>query len=321
MIYFGEIQSKMEITALAGGVGGAKLVEGLSRVVSPDSLTVVVNTGDDFIHMGLKICPDLDTICYSLAGLSNPATGWGRNDESWNALEIIGKLGGPTWFRLGDKDLGLHLERARLLNEGFSLSQITALFCKANGIGVNVLPMSDDDIQTIVITDHGGISFQEYFVRQHCEPEIIGFKFAGIREADPAPGVIDALETAELVVLCPSNPWVSLDPILSVSGVRQVVENHKTVIMVSPIIGGNAVKGPAAKMFSELGFKPSATAVAEHYVDLLAGFVFDSKDIELDTEIQNLGIKTKITNTIMQSKEDKNRLALEVIEFAKEVHS
>jgi LPPG:FO 2-phospho-L-lactate transferase len=305
----------MKIAALAGGVGGAKLVEGLSKVLKPKELTVIVNTGDDFIHLGLKICPDLDTVCYTLAGYANPATGWGRSQETWMALETLGILGGPTWFRIGDQDLGLHLERTRLMNEGCSLSQITGQFCAAFGVNVKVLPMSDDDVQTMVFTKECELQFQEYFVRQACRPQITGFRFEGIENAAPAPGVIRAIQTADLIVFCPSNPWVSLDPILSVSGIKRVLLDKAIIVGVSPIIGGTTLKGPAAKMYTELGISPSALAVANHYKDLLSHFVFDRIDASLDASIQNLGLKTKATNTIMKTLEEKIRLAKEVLEF------
>ncbi len=305
----------MKTVALAGGVGGAKLIEGLSKVLKPKDLTVVVNTGDDFIHLGLKICPDLDTVCYTLAGYANPVTGWGRSQETWMALETLGILGGPTWFRIGDQDLGLHLERTRRINEGFSLSKITGQFCAAFGVEVKVLPMSDDDVQTTVITKEGELPFQEYFVHQACRPLITGFRFDGIDNAAPASGVLKAIQSADQIVFCPSNPWVSLDPILAVSGIKRALLDKKKVVGVSPIIGGTTLKGPAAKMYTELGISPSALAVANHYKDLLTHFVFDRIDASLDASIQNLGLKTKVTNTIMKTQDEKYRLAKEVLEF------
>jgi len=305
----------MKIVALAGGVGGAKLVEGLSWVLKPKELTVIVNTGDDFIHLGLKICPDLDTVCYTLAGYANPATGWGRSQETWMALETMGILGGPTWFRIGDQDLGLHLERTRRMKEGFSLSEITQQFCAAFGVEVKVLPMSDDDVQTIVFTKQGELQFQEYFVHQACRPQITGFRFDGIENAASAPGVIRAIQSADLIVFCPSNPWVSLDPILSVSGIKRALLDKAIIVGISPIIGGTTLKGPAAKMYTELGISPSALAVANHYQDLLTHFIFDRIDASLDASIQNLGLKTKVTNTIMKTQTEKIRLAKEVLEF------
>ena len=304
----------MSIVALAGGVGGAKLADGLARVLSPRELTAVVNTGDDFKHFGLYISPDLDTVCYNLAGLDNPNTGWGRNGETWTAFGEIDRLGGPTWFQLGDRDLGTHLERTRRLQAGDSLSKITADFCKAWGISSVVLPMSDDPVPTIVLTEEGEMAFQDYFVARRCKPKVTGFRFEGILQSTPAPGVIEAIEDAELVIICPSNPWVSIDPILGVPGIRSAIE-QKTVVAVSPLIGGRALKGPAAKMFSELEIEPSALAVAQHYGELLNGFVFDRQDKNLTKFI---GFPSLITDTIMVEREQRKSLAEEVLSFARE---
>ena len=206
----------MKIVALAGGVGGAKLAHGLAQILPPEDLTVIVNTGDDFEHYGLYISPDLDTVCYTLAGLANPKTGWGRKNETWQAIENAKVLGGPDWFNLGDQDLGTHLERTRRMKAGQTLSQITRDFCKAWGIGPTVLPMSDQPVRTIVETDEGELAFQEYFVHRRCEPKVKGFRFEGIDTAEAAPGALEAIEAADAVVICPSNPWVSIDPILAV---------------------------------------------------------------------------------------------------------
>lgn len=300
----------MKIVALAGGVGGAKFAHGLAQVLPPEDLAVIVNTGDDFEHYGLYICPDLDTVCYTLAGLANPETGWGRADETWNVIENATKLGGPAWFRLGDSDLGTHIERTRRLKEGQTLSQITREFCKAWGIEHTVLPMSDQPIRTIVETDEGDLAFQEYFVQRRCEPRVTGFRFEGADRAQPAPGVRAAIQSADAVILCPSNPWVSIDPIL------QIVDGiERPVVAISPIIGGQTVKGPAAKMFRELGIEPSALAVARHYSDLAGGFVLDTYDKPLEDEIRSLTMRTLVTNTLMKSHEDRRRLAHEVLHF------
>ncbi|MFM8319599.1 MAG: 2-phospho-L-lactate transferase, partial [Chloroflexota bacterium] len=283
--------------------------------LDPQRLTVIVNVGDDFEHLGLSICPDLDTVCYSLAGLSNPATGWGREDESHRALEALGELGGPTWFRLGDRDLGLHLERTRRRRMGQPLSQVTAHICHAYGIPVKVLPVTDDAAPTWVYTTEGELPFQEYFVRRQCQPQVTGFRFQGVEQAKPAPGVLDALHQADLVVICPSNPWVSVDPILAVPGLRQALQG-KSVVAVSPIIGGQTVKGPAAKMFAELGIQPSAQAVAGHYERLITGFVLDHVDAEQRPAIESLGIRTLAADTWMKTASDRGRLAKEVVSFA-----
>jgi LPPG:FO 2-phospho-L-lactate transferase len=297
----------MKIAALAGGVGGAKLAHGLAQILAPEDLTVIVNTGDDFEHLGLTICPDLDTVCYTLAGLANPETGWGRVNESWNTITNIEKLGGPNWFRLGDQDIATHLERTRRLKEGQSLSQIAKDFCKAWGIKHTVLPMTDSPVRTIVDTDEGELAFQEYFVHKRCEPRVKGFRFDGVEVAEPAIGAKEAIESADAIVICPSNPWVSIDPILKV-----IKKINKPVIAVSPIIGGKAVKGPAAKMYAELGIEPSALAVAEHYRGLLSGFVLDSVDSELSILIS---VKTLVTDTLMKDLADRTRLAMDVLHF------
>ena len=304
----------MRVVTLAGGVGGAKLVDGLTQCLTPQDLTIIVNSGDDFYHLGLRICPDLDTICYTLAGIVNQESGWGRLDESWNALESLAKLGGPGWFRLGDRDLGTHLERSRRLNKGDSLSVITRDFCQAWGIKFAVLPMTDDFIPTWVYTDEGELSFQEYFVHRQCQPRVTGFRFENAEHARPGPGVLESLQNADLVIICPSNPWVSIDPILAIPGMRSSVESQKTVA-ISPIIGGRAVKGPAAKMYSELDIEPSALSVARHYGNLLTGFVLDIIDEELVEDVQALGVKTLKTNTLMKTLDDRRTLAKEVLKF------
>jgi LPPG:FO 2-phospho-L-lactate transferase len=310
----------MKIVALAGGVGGAKLAEGLAHSLPPEDLTIIVNTGDDFEHFGLQICPDLDTVCYTLAGIANPATGWGRSDESWQALEAIGELGGPTWFRLGDRDLGLHLERTRRLRSGQTLAQVTHHFCQVWGIAARLLPMSNDKVPTWVYTDEGELPFQEYFVHRQCHPRVSGFLFQGVEQAHPTPGVIEALEETDLVVICPSNPWVSVGPILALPGVKQALRaSGRPVVAVSPIIGGQAVKGPAAKMYLELGIEPSALSVAHHYGDLLSGFIFDEIDAGQADAIRALGIHPYTTQTIMNTAADRRRLSVETLAFGQQL--
>ena len=299
------------IVAFAGGVGGAKLADGLARCLPPENLTVIVNTGDDFEHWGLKICPDLDTVCYTLAGLANPETGWGRSGETFNTLENITRLGGDDWFRVGDQDLATHIERTRRLREGQTLSQITRDFCHAWGIGPTVLPMTDDHLATIVDTvEQGELAFQEYFVHQRCAPQVKGFRFDGAKTAQPAPGVLDAVRKADAVVFCPSNPWVSIDPILAV-----LPTLHSKIVAVSPIVGGQAIKGPAAKMFVELGVVPSALAVAKHYGASISGFILDAIDAHFADEIQKLGIQPLVTNTIMKTTQERQKLAQDVLNF------
>lgn len=301
----------MNILALAGGVGGAKLAHGLAQILPPEDLTIIVNTGDDFEHWGLHISPDLDTVCYTLAGLANPETGWGRAGETWNAMANLRRLGGPDWFNLGDQDLATHIERTRRLRQGQSLSQITRDFCKAWGVRHTILPMSDQPVRTIVETGEGDLPFQEYFVHRHCQPRVKGFRFDGIDSAAPAPGTREAIQSAEAIIVCPSNPWVSIDPILAVLQPSYLIL-HAAFVAVSPIIGGQTVKGPAAKMFAELGVQPSALAVAEHYKNLLTGIVVDSVDSELANRIR---IPTLVTNTLMKTLADRAQLAKDVLHF------
>ena len=306
---------RRKIVALAGGVGGAKLAHGLAQLLPPEDLTVIVNTGDDFEHLGLNICPDLDTVCYTLGGLANPDTGWGRAGETWQTITNIEKLGGPDWFRLGDQDFATHIERTRRLRAGETLSQVTRDFCAAWGIQQVVSPMSDDPVRTIVNTGQGELAFQEYFVHRRCEPLVKGFRFDGIKSARPATGVMEAIERADVIVICPSNPWVSIGPILAVPGIRRAIET-KQVLAVSPIIGGQAVKGPAAKMFDELGIRPSALAVAEHYRGLVNGFILDTVDSQLEADVRRLNMRAFVTNTLMKTTDDRKRLAEDVLNFA-----
>ena len=305
----------MNIVALAGGVGGAKLAHGLYRLGLPGSLTVIVNTGDDFEHLGLWICPDVDTVCYTLAELANPATGWGLAEDTFAALHSLALLGGPDWFQIGDRDLATHLERTRRLKAGQSLSQVTRDFCRSWGIQAAVLPMSDQRVSTRVDTiDFGQMAFQEYFVHQQCRPVVSGFRFEGVDDARPAPGVLEAISAADLVVICPSNPWVSIGPILEVRGIREALR-QKVVVAVSPIVGGKAIKGPAAKMYTELGLTPSAETVASQYGELISGMVVDLVDRGEADRINQSGIISLVTQTVMREPEDRRRLAAEVVQF------
>ncbi len=298
------------IVALAGGVGGAKLAHGLAQILAPEELTIIVNTGDDFEHLGMYICPDLDTVCYTLGGLANPETGWGRVNETWNAIANVERLGGPAWFRLGDQDIATHLERTRRLKEGQPLSQITKDFCKAWGIQHTILPMSDSPVRTMVDSDEGELAFQEYFVHRQCAPKVRGFRFDGVEGAESVVGAKEAIDAADAIVICPSNPWVSVDPILKV--IKKIA---RPVVAVSPIIGGKAVKGPAAKMYTELGIEPSALAVANHYRNILAGFVLDNADLSMENDVKKLNIETLVTDTFMNNFTDRIRLAEDVLHF------
>jgi LPPG:FO 2-phospho-L-lactate transferase len=305
----------MKIVALSGGVGGAKMAHGLAQCLPPNDLTVIVNTGDDFDHFGLHICPDLDTVCYTLAGLANESTGWGRSGETWLALESAAALGGPTWFNLGDRDLGVHLERTRRLALGEPLSEIMSHFCDRWGIQPAILPMSDQRVATMVETvELGELSFQEYFVKYQCQPAVRRFRFEGIESARPAPGVIEAIQAADAVILTPSNPWVSVAPILAVAGVRPAMAG-KPVVAVSPIIAGKAIKGPAAKMYREMGIEPSALAVAKHYQGLVSALFIDHQDAAEAPAIAALGIRPVITDILMPSVAGRKRLAGEVLAF------
>jgi LPPG:FO 2-phospho-L-lactate transferase len=304
----------MRIAALAGGVGGARLVHGLASILAADELTVIVNTADDFDHLGLRICPDIDTVCYTLAGLANAQTGWGRAHETWNAIVGVQALGGPTWFRVGDRDLATHLERTRRLGAGERLSQIIAAFCERWGVEHRVLPMTDDRVATVLQTDEGELEFQEYFVHRQCEPRVRSIAFQGASAARPAPGVAEALAEADGIVICPSNPWVSIDPILAVDGIARTLNAGRTTA-VSPIIGGRALKGPAAKMFAELGMEPSAVAVAQHYGETIRSFILDKQDASLEAAIRELGLRTLVCNTVMGTAPARRRLAQDVLDF------
>jgi LPPG:FO 2-phospho-L-lactate transferase len=300
-----------KIVALAGGVGGAKLAHGFARLCGKE-LAVVVNTADDFEHLGLHISPDVDTMMYTLAGIANPETGWGVGDESWNFLDQLARLGGPAWFRLGDRDLAVHVLRTAALRAGTRMTEITAGFCQELGIAARILPMTDGSVRTLVDTAEGLLPFQEYFVGRQCGVSVRGFSFAGIEAARLTSEVEAALASASLdaIVLCPSNPYVSLDPILSLPGVRERIAHALVpVVAVSPIIGGAAVKGPAAKMMRELGHEPSAFTVAAHFRDLIDGIVLDMADVALAPTIRSLGIEVETAPTLMRTEEDRLALA------------
>ncbi len=307
------------VVALSGGIGGAKLALGLSLVLDPADLVVVANTGDDFQHLGLSISPDIDTVMYTLAGLNNPVTGWGRRDETWRFMQALEQLGGETWFRLGDTDLATNMERTRRLAAGDSLSDITADFCRRLGVRCRVVPMSDHIVGTRVKTDRGWLDFQDYFVRYQCVPVVEGFLFAGVETAAPSPGFLAALRDPELraVVICPSNPFISIDPILSLRGVRDALRSCAApVVAVSPIIGGQAVKGPTAKMIRELGLSVTATTVGERYADFLDGYVVDDRDAS-GLDLPSIAIRA--TKTLMQTLDDRKRLAAAVVDLADEL--
>ncbi len=304
------------VVCLAGGVGGARLADGLARVLPPDRLTVVVNTGDDFRHLGLTICPDLDTVTYMLAGVNNDETGWGRAGESWRALDEAARLGGPEWFRLGDLDLATHLARTHWLDAGESLTSVTRRLCAGFGVAPAVLPMCDHPAPTLIVTDGGEVlPFQTWFVRERWQPAVR--RVALPEDARATAAVVRALEAADVVVLAPSNPFVSIDPILNVYPIRALIEDvPRAVVAVSPIVAGQALKGPAAKMMGELGLEASAAAVAGYYGHLIDGFVYDQQDAGMAAEE---GLALLCTDTIMRDAAGRERLAREVLAFAGEL--
>jgi LPPG:FO 2-phospho-L-lactate transferase len=301
------------VLALSGGVGGAKLALGLCRILPSDTLTIVANTGDDFEHLGLAISPDLDTLLYTLSGNDNPELGWGRRGETWNFMAALEALGGETWFRLGDGDLATHVERTRRLKAGESLSAIIDDFRRRLGIIARLLPMSDDPVRTRLRTPEGWLDFQDYFVRLRCAPVISELAFEGAETARPYPDFLATLADPDLraIVICPSNPFISIDPILAVPGIRAALRDcHAPVVAVSPIIGGKAVKGPTAKMMAELGLPVDAAAVAGHYRDFLDAYIADEEDA---AAVACLDIPVVLTRTLMQSLADREALARTIL--------
>jgi LPPG:FO 2-phospho-L-lactate transferase len=302
------------IVALSGGIGGAKLVLGLSRVLEAGELLVVGNTGDDFEHLGLCISPDLDTITYTLAGLDNPELGWGRRDETWSFMETLATLGGETWFGLGDRDLALHVERTSRLRAGEKLSSITADICRRLGVSARLLPASDDPVRTQVLTDRGWLGFQDWFVRQRAAPAVCRVEFEGAELARPQPEVIAAIARADAIVICPSNPFISIDPMLAVPGIKAALRSASgPVVAVSPIIGGKAVKGPTARMMAELGMEASARGVAQKYSDLIDAYVADEIDAP---SLSGLRAQLTLTRTLMTGLVEKEALARAVLNAA-----
>lgn len=305
----------MNIVALAGGMGGAKLADGLQRVVG-EACTVVVNTGDDFELHGLALAPDLDTVMYSLAGIGNSQTGWGVAGDTFNNLDMISRYGGEDWFRIGDRDLATHLLRTQMLRTGLTLTQVTESLAQALGVRAAILPMCNEPVATIVNTNAGELAFQEYFVHRRWQPVLKSYRFHGIEKARVTPEVTAAIRNAQAIVFCPSNPFVSIEPILNVKGMRELLQKTRVPkIAVSPIVGGEAVKGPAAKMFQELGMEASAFQVAKLMRGVADRFVLDKVDEAQARRIKDLGMRVWVTNTIMGNDVDRERLASEIVEW------
>ncbi len=305
------------VLAFAGGVGGAKLALGFARCLAPDDLVICVNTGDDETFHGLHVSPDLDTMMYTLSGLSNQETGWGVAGDTFTALDMLGKFGVDIWFNLGDRDFATHIRRTQLLAEGKTLSEVTVELNRSLGVFHGVIPMSDDPVKTVLTTDEGDLPMQRYFVGRRAEPKVSEVRYLGSETAAPAPGLQDALTKAGMVVLCPSNPYLSLGPILALPGVRQRLRAFPgKKVCVSPIVGGDAVKGPAGKIMAELGKQVSCVEVAREYHDICDVFVMDNEDRDLASEIEEMGMAPLVTSTIMNSEEDKIALAREILALA-----
>ncbi|MDA4848766.1 2-phospho-L-lactate transferase [Hoeflea poritis] len=306
------------VIALSGGVGGAKLVLGLSHALPAERLLVVTNTGDDFDHFGLRICPDTDTVIYTLSDLADREHGWGRTDESWNFMDAVRELGGADWFNLGDRDLALHVLRTDRLKSGESLSGVTNHIAGVLGIRVSIVPMCDQPVATVVETADGPLEFQHYFVRERCAPQVTGFAFEGIEKARPNPALISALEDQPaVIVIAPSNPFVSVEPILAVPGMRTALRDcGAPIVAVSPIVGGQALKGPAAKMMAELGVPASAVEIARHYRGFIDGLIIDEKDAHHMREITDIGVPVEVAQTVMSDLNDRVELAGRTVDFA-----
>lgn len=310
----------VRIVALAGGVGGAKMAQGIARIVDPGGLTVVVNTADDFEHHGLRICPDIDTVLYTLAGIANPVTGWGIAGDTTAALDAMTRLGEDPWFIIGDQDLATHVLRTKRLRLGSVISDVTQEMALSLGINASILPVTDNPIATFIETPHGTFEFQEYFVRRRQQDDVLGVRVAGIESAEPAPGVLEAIETADVILFCPSNPIVSIGPILQVPGIRHAIDRSNAIrVAVSPIIGGKALKGPADKMLTTLGHETSALGVARIYADLIDGMVIDNVDAGYTGAIRALGMDVVTLQTIMGDADDRARFAAEVLAFARSI--
>ena len=307
----------IEVLVLAGGVGGAKLALGFARIAPQDKLAIVVNTGDDECFYGLHVSPDLDTVMYTLAGLANPDTGWGLVGDTFNALDMLGQYGVDTWFNLGDRDLATHIHRTHLLQQGATLSEVTTELCSRVGVEHCIAPMSDQPVRTFLTTPSGKLAMQDYFVRQRSEPRVTGVKYAGSESAAPSPALRSAMEEANLLVLCPSNPYLSVGPILAIPGVREGLQSFAGLrVAVSPIVGGSALRGPAAKMMGELGNDTSCVAVARQYRGITDAFLIDRQDSALAPDIEAMGIDAVPAKIIMETEDDKVALAEHIMDMA-----
>jgi LPPG:FO 2-phospho-L-lactate transferase len=304
------------IVALSGGVGGAKLAHGLAQLLAPDELLIVANTGDDFDHLGLRICPDIDSILYALAGQSDRARGWGVAGETWHFMDALAALGGPNWFRLGDRDLAMHVLRTQALAAGTPLTEVTQRLAMALGVQHRIVPMTEARVRTRLDTSEGWLDFQEYFVARACQPTVRGLEFDGATASQPSPQFAQAMRAggARAVIVCPSNPYLSIDPILSVPGVREwLARRDLPVVAVSPIVGGESLKGPAARLLRDLAGDSSALTVARHYADLIDTFVIDRRDADARSALESLGVRVVITNTVMTNDAERAALASELL--------
>jgi len=302
------------IVALAGGVGAARFLDGLARVVPPERLFIIGNTGDDAEIHGLHISPDLDTVTYTLAGLADPQRGWGIRGDRFGCLEALGRLGGETWFQLGDRDLGTHLYRTDRLRQGATLTEITAEITARLGVRSKLVPMSDARVRTRICTAAGELEFQTYFVKRRARDKVASVRFEGAAEAKPAGGVLEAIAEAEAILFCPSNPFISIHPILAVPGIREAVERRRDrVAAVSPIVGGRALKGPAAAMMKSMNMRPSAAEVARLYTRLVGLFVMDEADRKQIAAVENLGMRAVVTGTVMHGRRERKALARVVV--------
>lgn len=306
------------VLAFSGGIGGARLAVGLAQTLPSRQLSIVANTGDDFEHLGLHISPDVDTLLYSLAGLNNADTGWGRAGETWSFLSELERLGMPTWFRIGDKDLAVHLYRTNALRTGKSLTAVTGDLAEKFGVAVEVMPMSDDRVRTVLDTNVGRLDFQDYFVRRQCRPKVSAIRFEGAEQARPSAALMKLLRNSELrgIVLCPSNPFLSIDPILSIPGLAgALAEVEAPIVAITPIVGGAALKGPTAKIMCELGLPVSPAAIAEHYGGLIDGFILDVVDERQVPSVAASGVAVETANTVMRSLDDRVALAQTTLAF------